>query len=172
VKSSQHLRRFEAPVKTVLLLEDDQISQALYKRVLGRRWSVLMARAPDDALQLCQSNPIDLFVADNLLPATLSGVETLHRVHSVEPNLRLMLVSGTPPEGFDSDHFKCFEELVCTGVFDYLEKPFTAEVLTDRAAALIDGPYDPGTVQRRLADAKEYRRGASSRRNQRTRFGR
>jgi len=107
-------------MKTVLLLEDDEISRALYQRVLGRQWSILVGESPNQALQL-------------------------------------LLVSGTPPEGLTDGAFKCFEDLVATCVFDYLEKPFTPTVLNERVAALVDGQHNHERIHRRLADAQAYR---------------
>jgi len=145
-------------MKTVLLLEDDEISRALYLRVLGRQWTILVGESPNQALQLCEQDSVDLFVADHLLPGALSGIETLHRANAVRPGLRLLLVSGTPPEGLTDGAFKCFEDLVVTCVFDYLEKPFTPTVLNERVAARVDGQHNHDRIQRRFAVAQAYRK--------------
>jgi CheY-like chemotaxis protein len=87
-------------MKTVLLLEDDPISLALYRRVLGRECSVLVSKTPDEAIRLCNNEDVDLFIADNLLDGSDSGLQTLKRAHQTRPDLPLLVVSGTPPERF------------------------------------------------------------------------
>ncbi|HXS95696.1 MAG TPA: hypothetical protein VN736_13920 [Candidatus Limnocylindrales bacterium] len=144
-------------MKTVLLLEDDEIIARALSACSRSAVEHPGGRIPNQALQLCEQDSIDLFVADHLLPGALSRIETLHCVNAVRPGLRLLLVSGTPPEGLTDGTFKCFEDLVATCVFDYLEKPFTPIVLNERVAALVDGQHNQESIQRRLADAQAYR---------------
>jgi len=143
--------------KTVLLLEDDEVSLALYKRVLGRICAVLVAETPDAALRLCRTKPVDLMIADNMLNNRLSGIETIDCMHQIRPELRFLLVSGTPPEGFSESDFHLFERLVRDEVCDFLPKPFTADVLSRKAEALLDGRWNPKETTRLLEHAAAYR---------------
>jgi DNA-binding NtrC family response regulator len=93
-------------VKTVLLLEDDAISLTLYRRVLSREHRVVIAHTPTEALRLCESETPDLFIADNTLTSLVSGVRTLFDAHKRNCQMGLLVVSGTPPEGFDDRDFR------------------------------------------------------------------
>jgi DNA-binding NtrC family response regulator len=130
-------------MKTVLLLEDDTISLALYKRVLGREYSLVEAATPNDALHAVGTVPVDLVIADNLLRASESGVSVLNRVHQIKPELRLLLVSGTPVEGFLEDDFNQFKRLAESTVFDFLQKPFTSEALVRTATIMMSDKWTP-----------------------------
>jgi DNA-binding NtrC family response regulator len=144
-------------MKTVLVLEDDAVSLALYRRVLGRQCTVISAETPDDALQSCRSETLDLFIADNLLGASLSGVETMLCAHEIKPALPFLLVSGTPPEGFSGADFRCFEKLVEAEQLTFLPKPFDSRVFVSTALSIMDGKAKPEDTRRQLATAIAYR---------------
>jgi DNA-binding NtrC family response regulator len=152
------LRPKRAAVKTVLLLEDDALSLALYKRVLSREYSVVATDGPHEALRLSASEAPDLFIADNVLASPTSGVRTLHDAHKRNRWMKLLLVSGTPPEGLDDRDFRCFEKLARTGLFSFLQKPFTMQAFMRVVRGLIHGKPDTAEIERVVDAALEFRR--------------
>lgn len=145
-------------MEIVLLLEDDAGSLALYQRVLGRKYQVLVATTPDEAIGLCGAQAVALFIADNQLNGRTSGVDAQYRAHRVRSGMRMLLVSGTPPEGFSDSDFSCFELLVRAGVLDFLQKPFKSQEFTAKVAAVIEGDGYMHSARSLLECAAEFRR--------------
>lgn len=150
-------------MNTVLLLEDDDITRALYGRVLGRTYRVLTALSPREAVSIADAESVDLFIADNILGVPRSGAETLHQVHERHSRLLLLLVSGTPPEGFSSADFDCFTELVQGGACEFLLKPFTTATFSSKVRTLLENGPDVGRMEKLLASAIAFRRGVGIR---------
>jgi DNA-binding NtrC family response regulator len=84
---------------------------------------------PEDALAIVRTEPIDLLIADFLMPR-MTGDELIRRARQVRPGLRVVIVTG---------YLAAVQE---TGVDDVriLEKPFTRQELlnavTDQIAAM------------------------------------
>jgi signal transduction histidine kinase len=133
---------------TVLLAEDDARVRAVIVQALsGAGFVVIEAEDGEQALQRAESyvEPIDLLVTD-LVMTRMGGLELARRLKAVRPGLRVLYVSGyswnspIPP----SDR--------AAGV-DFLRKPFTPQILVDRAARLIADlsgpPADPRATRGR-----------------------
>lgn len=127
---------------TVLLAEDDARVRAVTAQALrGAGFVVIEAEDGEQALQWADSHvgPIDLLVTD-LVMTRMGGLELARRLKAVRPGLRVLYVSGYPwnSQVPPSDP--------AAGV-DFLPKPFTPQILVDRAARMIADlsgpPADP-----------------------------
>jgi CheY-like chemotaxis protein len=117
---------------TVLLAEDEPMVRAVTSRGLSNAgFAVIEAENGERALQVAidHDGPIDLLVTDVVM-SKMGGVELAARLGAMRPGLRVLYVSGyawnaeLPP----SD--------AAAGV-DFLRKPFTPDVLVDRASRLL-----------------------------------
>jgi len=127
---------------TVLLAEDDARVRAVTVQALsGAGFVVIEAEDGERALQWADGHvgPIDLLVTD-LVMTRMGGLELARRLKAVRPGLRVLYVSGYPwnSQVPPSDPV--------AGV-DFLPKPFTPQILVDRAARMIADlsgpPVDP-----------------------------
>jgi DNA-binding NtrC family response regulator len=145
-------------VKNVLILEDDRTSLTVLKTVLERQYRVITTEIPEDALAVCSTEPSpDLFIAENRLRSAASGLETLLRVHESHPDIPLLIVSGTPPEGWPDGDFDCFVNLVSGASVDFLLKPFTAAALKGKVRDLIDRKSNSQEIRTVLEQAARHR---------------
>jgi two-component system, cell cycle sensor histidine kinase and response regulator CckA len=97
-----------------------------------RGYMVLTAVDGREALNLfvAERRKIDLVILDHTMPS-LSGVETLSRMHAIDPGVKVILSSGHPrgAEQFSS----------VAGVHAFLEKPYRAEALARIVRQVLDG---------------------------------
>ena len=138
----------------VLLVEDHESTRALFADNLSfEGFIVLTAHSVDEALQVCKlyPDPIDLLVADVLLPRTTefqllrtvkprpsqaSGVDLAQQVRFKRPEARVLFISG------HSD-----QELQRLGVFKepwpFLRKPFNAATFVETVRQVLSTEYPP-----------------------------
>jgi signal transduction histidine kinase/ActR/RegA family two-component response regulator len=106
--------------ETVLLVEDDQVIQALLLEVLSQEgYDVLAASDGAQALALAARSELhlDLLITDMTMPG-MSGRELAHRIQPLQPGLPVIYISGysqDPTLGEDAQ----------AGRITYLQKPFT-----------------------------------------------
>ena len=145
-------------MKTVLISEDDPTSLMVLKAVLEREYRGITTEIPQDAFVVCSTEPSpDIIIADNRLRSAPSGLETLLRVHESRPQIPLLLVSGTPPEGWSDSDFDCFVKLVSGAAIGFLLKPFTAAVLKSKVGDLIGGNLDSQEIRTVMEQAARHR---------------
>ncbi len=121
--------------ETLLLVEDDERTRSLMRRVLeAKGYGVLEAAEPRDALARSAHYPgrIDLLVSDVVMPE-MTGGELADRLTGLRPGLRVLLLSGHSGE-----------VLVRYGVvperYDFLQKPFAPTDLTRKVRDVLDRP--------------------------------
>ena len=125
--------------------------------MLEPEYRVITADAPEEAIAACHAEPPDLFIADNRLRSAASGLETLLRVHEFRPQMPLLIVSGTPPEGWSDGDFDCFARLVSRATIGFLLKPFTVVALKSKVRDLIDRNSDAQEIRTVLELATRHR---------------
>jgi DNA-binding NtrC family response regulator len=145
-------------MKTVLILEDDRTSLAVLKAILESEYRIITAEVSDDAIAVCNTQrPPDLFVSDNVLRSTASGLQTSLRIHESVPLMPVLILSGTAPEGWSDRDFDCFTKLVAGASIVFLQKPFTASQLRRTVKDLIDGNADLSETREVFEEASHYR---------------
>lgn len=115
-------------MKRILVIDDDPGITSLLRRGLSYEgFSVSTAASGEEGLSLARDTPPDLVILDLMLPG-IDGHEVLHRLHSADPHLPvLMLTARDTPD----DQVKAFGY----GAEDYVVKPFRFEVLLARIQA-------------------------------------
>jgi two-component system chemotaxis response regulator CheY len=107
----------------VLLIDDSSTMRTIVKRKLREAgygdWSVTEARSGDEAFELSQASPPDLFLCDWNMPG-MNGLDLLKKLRSSGCSTRFGFVtSETRPEM----RAKAFE----AGALFLIAKPFSAE---------------------------------------------
>jgi two-component system cell cycle sensor histidine kinase/response regulator CckA len=120
-----HMTR--ARPKAILLVEDNQDSLLLFRRILQQQgYEVLFARGGEDALKVCRlhTGPLDLVVADVVMPG-MSGPQLSERLRSLRPKTPVLFISGI------------MNASAVQGGSGFLSKPFTPEQLVEKVQQLI-----------------------------------
>jgi len=124
----------EQPVKTVVLVEDDDLVRRLVSRVLEREgYRVLGATSGEEGLELLsRTRTADLLLTDVTLPGKVDGLELSRRALKARSDLKLVCMSGYGAEDMASDLLS----IASTAVF--LSKPFTTGELVETVNRLLD----------------------------------
>ena len=111
-------------VKRVLLVDDEQeFTQTLVERLELRDIEAEAAASGHDALRKFRTTPFDIILLDVKMPG-ISGIETLQEIKRINPNQRVVLLTG---HGSKEDA-KYGMQL---GAEAYLMKPVNLKVLLD-----------------------------------------
>jgi len=120
--------------ETILVVEDDDALCAMVTTMLTRSgYSVLSAKTPHTALQVCRenSNTIQMMLTDVVMPG-MNGRELARRIGAEWPRIKVLFMSGYTTNA-----------IVHQGVLDseveFLQKPFSAEILRERVRQVLDG---------------------------------
>src|SRR3989304_631259 len=82
--------------KRVLLVEDQKESAEVFRaglESLKRDFQVVVVSSAEDALKALENGNFDLLIADVLLPG-ISGLELMARFRRINPETKVILVSG------------------------------------------------------------------------------
>jgi CheY-like chemotaxis protein len=86
---------------TILLADDDpQVREVVAALLQEHGFVVLVAESGDAALRLLVAHNVDLLLADVAMPGATS-FEVAQRAKSIQPSLRLLLMTGYAEEAAD-----------------------------------------------------------------------
>ena len=124
----------EQPMKTVVLVDDDDLVRRLVSRVLEREgYRVLGATSGEEGLELLgNTREADLLLTDVTLPGEVDGLELGRRALRGISDLKLVCMSGYGEEDMAADLLR----IASTAVF--LSKPFTTGELVETVNRLLD----------------------------------
>ena len=133
LSAPQLVPRSREGTETLLLVEDDRSVRELADRILSDRgYRVTPCSDGKEALRAFSSAPelIDIVVTDLIMPG-MSGRELVQALRQIRPGVAALYVSGYTED-----------ELIRRGLHDpcvtFLQKPFTADELTNKVRALLD----------------------------------
>ena len=123
--------------ETLLLIEDDPALRAIVGEMLrAAGYIVLEADSPQQAMGIAtQSSPIHLVIADVVLPAR-SGPETAEQIRNVQPDARVLLMSGYTDPLLDGN------PLMEPGI-PFIGKPFSRDALLRKVREVLDAGAPP-----------------------------
>ena len=119
--------------ETILLVEDEDPVRALARRVLeAAGYRVLEARQGAEALDITQSfaGPIHLLLTDTVMPG-MGGPELAGLLAGSHPETRALFMSGYADDAV-------LRHGILAGDAPFLQKPFTAGVLTRKVREVLD----------------------------------
>jgi two-component system cell cycle sensor histidine kinase/response regulator CckA len=120
-----------APSRTVLIVDDDQSTLDLQRRILeAAGFIVIEASDGTEALAVLKGDTaLTLVVSDVEMPG-LSGDDLAREVSGIRPGLKVLFVTGNVDRLFEKEWFMYDDRA-------YLSKPFTGPELVESVLALI-----------------------------------
>ncbi len=119
--------------ETILLVDDEPDILEIIERLLNRaNYRVITSIHGKDALELYEKHrkEIRLVILDLLMPG-MGGKECLRALFRMDPNSRVLMVSGYHEEGIT-------EKLLDAGAKGFIWKPFDEPQLLEKIRAIID----------------------------------
>lgn len=117
----------------ILVVDDNRINRLKLGRALKTEgYEVLEAAGGREALEVLQSEPIDLVLLDLLMPE-VDGFQVLEQMKSDQKTGDIPVIMVTAVEEKE-DVNKCLS----IGAVDYITKPFDPVVLTERVRSCLD----------------------------------
>ena len=123
--------------ETVLIVEDDKAVRNFSKKVLKRSgYNILEAQDGEEALMLSKAHEghIDLLLTDMVMPK-MSGKDLADRLLALRPETKVLFMSGYTDNA-----------IIRHGTLEpdanFLQKPFTPEILTQRIRKVLDQRID------------------------------
>ena len=116
---------FGAPGR-VLLVDDQPELRRLFRRSLSKAgFEVVEAWDARVALRLLHESRFDVVISDVRMP-DMSGLELLREVYYIDPNLPVVLTSGSPDESISNEASEF-------GALAFLVKPVPFDIMRDTA---------------------------------------
>jgi CheY-like chemotaxis protein len=141
-----------------MVIDDDDVSSEIMTHFLERDgYSVWTTLDVDQALQRCRESGLDLVVSDVVLHAPFSGTELSCALRGVCPSVPVLLVSGTPVEGW-SDNDLAHLGSLAAGPVEFLMKPFTARTFARKVAKLRTRTSSDNWIRSALDTARKSRK--------------
>jgi DNA-binding NtrC family response regulator len=116
---------------SILIVDDEEIVRESCLRVLSsEQYSLDTAGDAGSALEKIRNTPFDLVLTDLVMPG-ISGIELLRKLKEEKPETDVIIMSGfgTVKTAIESLRF---------GAYDFIEKPFTPEVLLNSVARCLE----------------------------------
>ncbi|MBI5286223.1 MAG: sigma-54-dependent Fis family transcriptional regulator [Deltaproteobacteria bacterium] len=101
---------------TILIVDDEDYTLNLLKKVLCEKGNLLFATSGEEAIGIFQREVIDLLLLDQRMPG-MGGIEVLKRVKSLEPDVVVVMMTGYGTIGEAVEAMRL-------GAYHYLTKPF------------------------------------------------
>ena len=129
-------RQTEEPESTILLVEDEAVVRQVTRTVLEHAgYRVLECNGPEEALRVGTEHRghIGLLLSDVVMPG-MNGHELALRLQSLQPGLITVFMSGYA--GREVLH-NVLHKTTQDSMTNYIQKPFTINVLLSRVAAAL-----------------------------------
>jgi CheY-like chemotaxis protein len=115
----------------ILVVDDDPVICLSCKRILGAEgFTVLTAEDGEGAVDKISKEEFDLIITDIRLP-DVYGLTVIQEAKTIQPKSDVVVVTGYPT-------LEDAKESIRLGAFEYLEKPFTPDFMTNIARKVFD----------------------------------
>jgi two-component system cell cycle response regulator DivK len=116
-------------VKTILIVEDNELNIDLLVQILEERYVLLVARDGAQAVRMAGECALDLVLMDISLPI-VDGYEATRQIRRLRPDLPVIGLSSHAMQG-DAD------AAYAAGCIQYMTKPVDEELLLDCLRAIL-----------------------------------
>lgn len=123
--------------ETILLVDDEDYIRDLGNQILSKfGYSILMAENGQVALDMYRSlwKSIDLVLLDLIMPG-ISGTECLKELRTINPDVKVVVISGYSPDGST-------EELFQLGARGFISKPYQMTQMLQVTREVLDSPAE------------------------------
>ena len=120
------------PFRVLVVDDDPKIVHVLVHALRAQRYDVLGALTARDGLRLISTSRPDLVLHDLTLPG-MSGIELLRSIRSIDPNMRVIVVTGNTDPGVA-------REALELGAYAYVDKPFDIDYLMRVVSVALQAP--------------------------------
>ncbi|NTU42580.1 MAG: response regulator [Nitrospirales bacterium] len=115
----------------ILVVDDDPVICLSCKRILGSEgFSVFTAEDGESAIRNVEKDEFDLIITDIRLP-DVYGLQVVKETKTIQPKADVVVITGYPS-------LEDAKESIRLGAFEYLEKPFTPDFVTNVARKVFD----------------------------------
>lgn len=108
-------------LQTVLVVDDEKQMRDTIKNLLEEQYTILQASEGEDALKILENNNVSLVLTDYKMPG-MDGIALCEQLANRYPHIPAIVITAYSSKEVAIDALK-------TGVFDFIEKPFTREHL-------------------------------------------
>ncbi|MBI4697411.1 MAG: response regulator [Nitrospirae bacterium] len=120
-------------MKKILIIDDEPIVRVSCQRTLiGEGYDMKLASSGKEGIQYLEKEAFDLVLLDLKMP-DMDGVDVLTKIKATWPETKVIMITG----------YSTVETAVKTlklGAFNYLEKPFTPDLLLDTIKDVFESP--------------------------------
>ena len=119
-------------MKTKILIVDDEerFRTTMSKLLIAEGHDAQTAGSALEALETLSSESFDVVILDVRMPE-MNGVEALKKIRKIDPYLEVIIMTGYAS-------VDTAREIMTTGAFDYLLKPYSIETLLEKIEAAYD----------------------------------
>lgn len=119
-------------MKTKILIVDDEerFRTTMSKLLIAEGHDAQTAGSALEALETLSNESFDVVILDVRMPE-MNGVEALKRIRKIDPYLEVIIMTGYAS-------VDTAREIMTTGAFDYLLKPYSIETLLEKIEAAYD----------------------------------
>ncbi len=129
-KEAEKVAQYEG-TESILVLDDEESIRQLTEEILTQHgYRVICAEFPKDALQVLNSEHIDLLLSDVIMPE-MDGYQLADIVLKKFPKIKIQLASGFTDDRHESNQHQEYHK-------NLLQKPYTATTLLKHIRALLD----------------------------------
>lgn len=109
--------------KHILICDDEEGVRESLNLILSNEYNLAFASNGKEALDYLKSNKTDLVIMDIKMPKK-SGLETLKELRNINPDLKVIMVTGY--RSVETAH-----EATKYNIYEYITKPFESSIVKD-----------------------------------------
>ncbi|NVM21188.1 MAG: response regulator [Desulfobacterales bacterium] len=106
----------------ILVVDDEEIVVRSVIDILKRRFEVTGTESPEEALRILKDTPYEILLAD-LMMEEMYGMDLIRAARNMRPSIGAIVMTGYASKDAAVEALK-------EGAYDFLEKPFTPEIVT------------------------------------------
>jgi PAS domain S-box-containing protein len=121
-------------VGTILVVDDEPVVRVTAKHTLERYgYRIVLAKDGAAALDVYREEPdgIGMVLLDLTMPV-MNGEETLRRLQTIDPGVKVLLSSGY-------NEVEAVQRFAGKGLAGFIQKPYTASALAEKVKEVLDG---------------------------------
>ena len=116
--------------KILIVDDEERFRNTMRKLLTAEGHDARTAGSAVEALEILSAESFDVVILDVRMPE-MNGVEALKKIRKIDPYLEVIIMTGYAS-------VDTAREIMTTGAFDYLLKPYSIETLLEKIEAAYD----------------------------------